>query len=263
MGIPETQLAVWSLQGATTRANETYESVRAALGSLRAGSTETYLQGSYANGTNIRADGTVDVVVQLNAPTADPFTYAAFRREILSVLRSRYHLSTVGEGKLSLKVRDQETRLPADIVVGLKCVDPRECEGIWLTTPDGAQVINYPKQHIGNGARKDDETGGWYRRAVREFKNVRDHLIKDGILEKGAAPSYFLECLIYNVPSEKFGPTHQDTFCNCVNWLMEADLPSLKCQNGRQDIFNSNGSRWKAESARKFLEAVGDLWSRW
>jgi hypothetical protein len=70
MTIPLSQLQVWSTQPDPSRSAETYASVRAALeGSvhLRPHSFEIYLQGSYANATNIRADSDVDVVAQLTS----------------------------------------------------------------------------------------------------------------------------------------------------------------------------------------------------
>jgi len=70
MGIPESQLAIWSHQGAVTTAKATHESIRNALDSYRwtdGVDFEVYLQGSYKNNTNIRGDMDVDVVVQLNS----------------------------------------------------------------------------------------------------------------------------------------------------------------------------------------------------
>src|SRR3977135_2260449 len=67
MPIPEAQLNTWSNPGAITTSSAAYASIRHALqkstSPLANRSVEIYLQGSYANSTNIYADSDVDVVV--------------------------------------------------------------------------------------------------------------------------------------------------------------------------------------------------------
>src|SRR5438128_1577977 len=70
MAIPEAQLQTWCSQGATTTAVDTHTSIRYGLetagSSLVRGRTiDIFLQGSYRNATNIRADSDVDVVALL------------------------------------------------------------------------------------------------------------------------------------------------------------------------------------------------------
>ena len=68
--IPEDRLTAWSNQGGTTNSIAAHTSVRNALlandSGLNRPDFEIYLQGSYKNGTNIRADSDVDLVVQYN-----------------------------------------------------------------------------------------------------------------------------------------------------------------------------------------------------
>ena len=70
--IPEDRLTAWSNQGGTTNSIAAHTSVRNALlandSGLNRPDFEIFLQGSYRNSTNIRADSDVDVVVQLNQP---------------------------------------------------------------------------------------------------------------------------------------------------------------------------------------------------
>jgi hypothetical protein len=47
-------------------------------------------------------------------------------------------------------------------------------------------------------------TGSGFKQTVRIFKNMRHRLIDDRLLRDGAAPSYYIEGLLSNVP---------DTFC--------------------------------------------------
>jgi tRNA nucleotidyltransferase (CCA-adding enzyme) len=133
MPIPESQLETWSRRGAVTTAQQTHESVRNALKDYDWPSDvqyEVYLQGSYKNGTNIRGDSDVDIVVQLNSlfrcnRLEDREINSklievsnAWRGAVLKVLQKRYGESEVSEGKKALKVKTPY--LPADVVVCLQ-----------------------------------------------------------------------------------------------------------------------------------------------
>ena len=71
MGIPSSQIEIWSHQGAVRTSSETYHAIRDALYDANAAYSdmdfEVYLQGSYCNDTNIYAESDVDVVIQLNS----------------------------------------------------------------------------------------------------------------------------------------------------------------------------------------------------
>src|SRR5271156_6033244 len=67
MSIPETQLETWSHQGAVQTSKDTYATIKRALETSGAGyanrNFEIFLQGSYANDTNIYAESDVDIVI--------------------------------------------------------------------------------------------------------------------------------------------------------------------------------------------------------
>ena len=58
---------------------------------------------------------------------------------------------------------------------------------------------------------------------VRIFKNLRNRLVDSNNIEKGLAPSYYLEGLLYNVPNDKFGSSYVDSFVNVFNYLDDTD----------------------------------------
>src|SRR5437660_7617506 len=68
--IPEDQLIRWSNQGGTANSITAHKSIRTALEAtdspIYGRDFEIFLQGSYKNSTNIRADSDVDIVVQSN-----------------------------------------------------------------------------------------------------------------------------------------------------------------------------------------------------
>ena len=300
VGIPDSQLEAWARQGATVSAVGTYASVRKALlevttSPVRHKDVDVYLQGSYRNSTNIRGDSDIDVVVQLNStwsrdlsslsgyeaelyrgayPDAT-YLWHQFRRDVLSALRGYYGRQAVSEGNKCLKIAAGPGRLPADVVVcqtyrkyrhfyGIH--DQSYVEGIMFwDLKDNREVVNFPKVHHDNGAKKNGpgRTGGGYKPTVRVFKNARTHLVKRGEIGEGLAPSYFLECLLYNAPDGLFVGTHHRTFLNILNWLYAVELSGLWCQNGQTPLFGPTPEQWDLGDANKLVAALIRLWNGW
>ena len=288
MPIPESQLETWSHQGAVTTAKQTHESIRVALKAYdwpKEVRYEVYLQGSYKNDTNIRGDSDVDVVVQLNSTFFEnlpvnlkrqfgfrdaSYRWEEFRSDVLTALRNHYGPGRVREGRKSLKV--QTPYLPADVVVSVqyhKYPEPPRSkdnfvEGMafWVRS-EGRWVINYPKIHYENGVKKNEKTNKRYKPTVRMFKNARTYLVDRGVIPADLAPSYFLECLLYNVPDDKFGPNLQSTFREVIVWLREADFSRFFCQNEQLLLFGSSPEQWSEDRAHRFLEAMVTLWNDW
>jgi hypothetical protein len=288
MPIPESQLETWSKRGAVETAERTHKSIRAALEAYTWPSGvqyEVYLQGSYKNHTNIRGDSDVDVVVQLNSTFLEnlpvnlkrqfrfrdaSYGWEEFRSDVLKALRNYYGPGQVREGRKSLKV--QTSYLPADVVVSLqyrKYPDrPRSeddfIEGMAFWVPSESRwVINYPKLHYQNGVKKNQDTNEQYKPTVRMFKNARTYLVDRGVIPADLAPSYFLECLLYNVPDDKFGTNLQSTFREVITWLLKADFSRFVCQNRQLLLFGSSPEQWSKDRAYRFLKAMVELWNDW
>lgn len=283
MAIPESQLEIWAKQGAITTAKNTADSIKNALNSYShwpdGVDFEVYLQGSYKNDTNIRGDSDVDVVAQLNSTfysnlseeqkralllSSASYVWSNFRADVLQALKNYYDSSQISEGNKTLKVKANNGRLPADVVVccqyrRYKTVNSYDyVEGMTFWTQNyGRQVINYPKVHYDNGVSKHQNSNKWYKPTVRLFKNCRGHISND------MTPSYFLECLIYNAPNSKFGTSHQDSFCNVINWLNQADLDSFMCKNGQHKLFGTSPEQWTTAQARTFIANVISLWNNY
>src|SRR3989344_85387 len=281
MPIPESQLETWARPGASTTAKTTADSIKNALNSYRSWPSgvefDVYLQGSYKNDTHIRGDSDVDVVVQLNSTFhsnlseeqkgtlgISPASYhlSDFRVEVLKVLRNYYGQGFITEGTKTLKLRAGNGRLSADIVVcgqyrKYKTVNSYDyVEGMCFWS-GSRQIINYPKIHYENGVTKHKNTSEWYKPTVRIFKNLRSNLLGDN------PPSYFLECLVYNAPHLKFGNGYQNSFCNIVNWLNEADLDTFMCKNGQHKLFGDSPEQWNTIEARSFIANVISIWNDW
>jgi len=288
MSIPGSQLETWSHQGAIVTAKNTHESIRNALDCLKWPDNvqyEAYLQGSYKNDTNIYGDMDVDVVVQLNSTFYSnlteeqkralglepvPYGWAEFRRDVLSALQTYYGTQAVVEGNKCLKLTAGGGRLPADVVV---CAQYRWyqsvhaedfVEGMAFWQHNSVQMtVNYPKIHYENGVKKHQDTEGRFKPVVRMFKNLRNFLILGDFIPGDLAPSYFVECALYNVPNDSFSSSYQDTFCAAVNWLLGTDLTSLRFQNGQLGLCGDESVQWPVQKARQLLQQLVSLWNSW
>ena len=95
------------------------------------------------------------------------------------------------------------------------------------------------------------------------FKATRNHLVENHALSDGTAPSYFIECLLYNVPNGLFKPSFGQSYFGIVEYLAAANLQEFKCQNGVRQVFGPSRDLWSVGEARRFVRALGQLWEKW
>ena len=98
-------------------------------------------------------------------------------------------------------------------------------EGIGFYLPDQRHwVVSYPEQHHQRGLKKERDTSKRFKRTIRMFKAARNQLVSRRVLTKEDPPSYFIECLLYNVPEDCFGPEMAPTHLGILTWLKTAKL---------------------------------------
>lgn len=299
MAIPESQLETWSKQGATSTSQTTYASIKHALDTsscLEDKQFERYLQGSYANATNIRGDSDVDVVVELVSPFLAnterlseeerrafdrdhhdaEYKWADFRQDVEFTLRDYYGSSWVNSASRCLRVVGKSGRLDSDVVVAVQYriytryrsrTDNDFIGGIkFKDLLTGAWIENFPKHHRQNGSAKNNysRTKENYKPSIRMFKNARNRLIRDGELSEHTAPSYFVECLFYNVPDDRFEGTLQQIYLGSLKWLCEQFVASKSyfflCQNEQLALFGTSSTQWNERDAQAFLKGLIELW---
>ena len=291
MAIPESQLSKWADHGAQETAKRTHEAIRRVLAAHTwpSGMTyDIYLQGSYRNDTNIRGDSDVDLVLELTSAvryetdllsphdhqrlvatfSPAPHDWNDFRREVFRALEVRIGEELVSQGNKSIKLKADPPRLAADVVA---CMSHRRytnihsyVEGMTLwALRDKRWVVNFPKVHYKNGADKSGRTWDRYKRTVRMFKNARNYLESQGKITANLAPSYFLECLVYNAPDSAFQSGFQETYCAIVNWMVSADFTKLACPNGQQYLFGTSAEQWNISDAKTLADRFVNLWNNW
>ncbi len=184
-------------------------------------------QGSHHNRTNIRLDSDVDLAVihdatyfpdisaltpadkELHKSVSSPATYTfpQFKAEVYNVLREEF--GGVERKNKCVRVGGSSTRVHADVVPAFPHTRYRSfgvsaAEGIGLITDDNQTIYSYPEQHYDNGIAKNESTSRRFKSVVRIFKNLRNDLKDKGLLRGGDMPSFFIECLIWNVPPDTF-----------------------------------------------------------
>ena len=278
MSIRESTLSSWSHHHSGMAAAQAHTAIRDVLSAYQWPQRMTYdvfLQGSYKNATNLRRDSDVDLVIQLasrirprvlnltgrNLRESDAHRDAVrrwklFRSHALQALRAEFG-DSVTSGRKSLKLAKGKIPAAADVVVTLKFED-----GLAFYLPDEERwATSYPQIHYERGVKKDQVTNNQFKRVVRLFKVARNHLIANRTIQESDAPSYFIECLLYNVPSNLFDPNLAITYSNILSWLKSAQLEGLKCQNGKVTLFGAQRGQWTVRCARHFTEAMQRLWS--
>ena len=277
MPIPERTLSRWSHHEAAKAFKQAHVHIRQALDAhkgLWQFKYEVFLQGSYKNDTNLGGDSDVDVVVQLSSklkPAVADLTgerlkeddshkfvhgqWKSFRDEALKALRTRFGTAATS-GRKTLKVPKGKIPADADLVV---TVSHKDGIGFFLSD-ERRWVVSFPQQHYNRGLRKERAASMRLKRTIRMFKAARKGLVEKGLLKKDDAPSYFIECLLYNVPDSMFKSELAPTYSGIVDWLKKAQLKEFVCQNGQVPLFGRGREQWTVQKAQGFVKALQGLW---
>jgi hypothetical protein len=285
MPISEKQLEVWSHIGSINQSSLTYNNVKdyliAALPSFVIQNYTIFLQGSYANDTNIYAESDVDVVVQRNdhfyhernayvaryAPIPSSIDH---KNEILNILTKKFG-GFVSVGDKAISISPYSGYRKVDVIPAYQYRNYYRFnnfsegydEGISFFKNDGSQIVNYPRQHSQNLTRKHQATNGWFKPIIRIFKNLNAKLVDNRMLAQGTAPSYFIEGLLYNVANEHFKYSYQDCFCNIINWIQTAERDKFICANEQYYLLQDGFSiTWQKENCKKFITSVIEFWNQ-
>jgi hypothetical protein len=301
MPIPDTQLATWAHRSQTDSAVKAHEDIRDALrhptkSNVWLVNFEEYLQGSYRNYTNTTHDHDVDVVIQLNtafyydlsplpaqqfvaceaAIRPAQYSLQEFQPSVIDTLRRCFGWERVTMGNKAIQVAGEYgVSLDADVLICQQHrtytsfngdLDRGFIEGVaFIDHRRGSLVVNYPKQHLANGQEKHQASREWFKSTVRVFKNARTYMVERDLFPDKAAPSYFLQGLLYNVPNDRFGNTPRENFVDVLLWLVDHidESPDFWCQNGLTQLFGNSPEQWNVGDAQLFLASLVKLDGEW
>ena len=295
MPIPEAQLDTWSKKGADAQSRDTYATVKGVLEDKNAPYYpriyKSFLQGSYANDTNVFRDSDVDLVMRLDstfyhdAPTlpADQllafnvaysnasYGLPEFKAEVAAWLTRNFGQG-VRVGNKAIFIPGSGKRRDCDV---LACAAYRYyyrytgtedsySPGIMFFYRNTERIVNFPEQHSDNCTRKHQDTSSWFKPTIRIYKNMRNYMVDRGTLADGVAPSYFIEGLLYNVPNDKFGLSWVHTFVQTFNHINSGDRSTWKCANRIHPLFANNSHvSWPPGNCSTYLDALRKLWTEW
>lgn len=212
--------------------DRTLERIRRALRSAPdvPSSVAIYVKGSYANGTNVRRDADVDVAVEWRntfvvdtwgktagmtpdqlryTPASEPMTPRVFRSTVESALVAAFDARDVDTSPdKHIGVAATSTTLEADVVpcFAMHRYDDvgQYVDGHRIYPKSGGYVDNFPQQNFDNGVRKNTLTGRRYKEIVRCSKRLITECFELSLIPRDY-PGYLTECLLYNVPNDRFG----------------------------------------------------------
>jgi hypothetical protein len=184
-----------------------------------------FVQGSYANNTNVRTESDVDIAVveestfrpeyrplgqshSIYGFTVPPTPTIKFKDEVEEALKAKFG-ADVKRGDKSIKVRGNTYRKDTDSVPCRRYRDYRNdylndvdnyLGGIIIYPDSGGQIINYPEQHIYNGRQKNITTHAYFKKMVRVIKKIRNIMEDNHISSACNVGSFVLESMLWNVP---------------------------------------------------------------
>lgn len=286
MTISFADASTWTTPGANDAASKTYASVQTALsqsGDLAKRDYEVFLQGSYANSTNVPGDSDVDIVAMLlntfrHDLTAlpsdqraqfdidyDSASYYAsdFRRDTHSALITYYGATRIEDKDKCIRVLKRDGYLDADVVPALQYrkyllytgARKSYIEGIILFPKSGGEIINYPKEHRKNGEEKN-KVATRYKKTVRQIKQLRNHATRLGLIEEGTAPGYLIECMIYNVANNVFIPDDHARIGKVLHTLDEANLSTFRSCDGIHTLFGTDPGNFSESDAHLLVKLL-------
>lgn len=86
--------------------------------------------------------------------------------------------------------------------------------------------------------------------------------LPDGLITGDTAPSYYVEGLLYNVPTNQMGNSYQDSIVNTLNWLHAADRTKFVCANEIYLLLHDTSPvTWRRDKCDCFIKGAIDLWN--
>lgn len=229
-----------------------------------------FVQGSYANNTNVRGQSDVDVAVIQEGIfnteyrkdssvqsdldygfIASSYTAHEFKNDVQKCLQTKFGNDVERKNK-SIKVHGNTYRKDADAVPCIRYKDYRNdyhkdksnyIGGIVIYPDNGGKIINYPEQHIENGRKKNVDTGYQYKKMVRIIKGMRSLMSQvDGGYRFPASTkvsSFLLESTLWNIYDSWYlvhclGHSKISAFDQLMEYLYAhtSDFKSYKEANG-------------------------------
>lgn len=290
MAITEYWLELWAKPPSrdNDKSASTYAIIKPLLERKFWSSVDIFLQGSYANRTNIKQDSDIDIVIcYKNSQYADIsnlwevdknlysknrsdaiYKFSNFKDDVLECLEEVFWIYPKTERKdKCIRVYWNQSRVDADIVPcfihkRFKAYNSTSAEWVEFVSDEWVHSTSFPKQHIHNGENKNSQTNENYKATVRILKNCKKELVENELINDELIASFFIECLVWNVPNIYFNKSTYLDIIESVLRKLHADMNDEEVASNYaevNDLFYLIRS-WRTKITRedvvKFLEAA-------
>ncbi|MCW8128399.1 nucleotidyltransferase [Microbulbifer halophilus] len=246
-----------------------------------------FAQGSYRNRVNVRRDSDVDIGVlcfdtffpaypddNVKAILKERFsdgeyTYSQFKNELEEALVNRFGREAVSRGSKSFDVKENTYRVESDVAAFFEhrryTSTTSYLSGVEMIPDDltPPRVRNWPEQHYSNGVAKNDATNRRYKRVVRILKNLSNEMASQGIAPAKEAPSFLVECLVFNASNVRFNyssfkPMIREVLAELFNNTLSDEACSEWGEVSELKYLFRTSQPWTRESAHAFLSDAWD-----
>ena len=247
---------------------------------LSSKSIEVFGQGSYANDTNVRLNSDIDINVRytggfyfdlpegisredygLNSPSE--YSLDEYKNDVYWALVRKYGSESIKRKNKCITVLGNSYRVETDVVPtwSYRHYDNNGdyVLGAKLRADSGEYVVNFPKQHIENGKKKNANTSRRFKRLTRIYRKLRYKMIDDGLPVSDSITSFLLECLVWNVPNNILNDndTWQDRLKSSIVYIYEHTKDEGKCDEWGEVsellyLFRGN-RKWTKSDVNKYM----------
>ena len=248
---------------------------------LRARDVSVFAQGSYRNNTNVRRDSDVDIGILCTDTffydlpedtTAETFGispssyhFGQYKNEVEEALVDFFGRSAVKRGDKAFDVHETSYHVEADVAAFFEHRRYRTygqpLRGVELRTDkENHRVINWPEQHYENGVSKNKQTGTRFKSIVRVLKALSNEMTEARV-SGGDIPGFFIECLVWNVPDDRFQHNaYTDDVKAVLVFLYENTKTDGLCRewvevSGLKRLFHPT-QKWTRDQAKAFTVAA-------
>ena len=239
-------------------------------------STETFGQGSYANDTNVRLNSDIDINVRytggyyfdlpkdkteadmgIDKDGPSDYSFREFKNDVEAALVKKFGRDQVKRNDKCITIKGTAQRIQTDVVPTWNYRRYNENKTYVLGAkfiPDNSYIgiVNFPKQHIENGIKKNSNTQRRFKRLTRLHRKLRYKMKDDGTTINDNITSFLLECLVWNVPNRIMNDydTWTERLKQSIIYLYEQTKEDSTCKE------------WGEVSELLYLFHSGRKWSR-
>jgi len=242
---------------------------------LQSKNCKIFLQGSYRNRVNVRKDSDVDVgivcfdsffpdysddnVKALASKTFSDssYSYSELKNDVENALIAKFGHANVTRGNKAFDIHENSYHVEADVAVFFEhrryISESKYYSGVEMI-PDNLtpnRIRNWPEQHYENGVAKNSRTSRRYKRLIRILKSLSNFMCSQGIFSGQDIPGFLIECLVWNIPDEKFNySSYEQIVRSGLAWLFNNTLDDEQC------------NEWGEVSELKYLFRSSQPWTR-